>query len=297
MKLVVAGLSPREEATLGFFLSRNLSSLTWQSAPDGRAAALPKADIFLLDLASLGWAQWSEAAQTELLQWLHGSPAVLLVSANDQTWASSVQAEAAKRHSLVLLAKPYGSDSMRVALEKAIASVACAVRLVSAPPLAPPVVAPIVPAALVSPAMPVPIAPSPVVVPALPEEEPPGLSIEELQARLQAESDTSRYVFLRKLSDMLLAEQPFEVRFTMQNSLIVHPSDGWIVTNTPVMVIARVCQSTAMASAVTIWAIDAAQAEDRAQQLGMPLRELEVFLLELVGATLDAQPASGSTAS
>lgn len=292
MKLVVAGLSPREEATLGFFLGRNLSTLTWQSAPDGRAAALPKADIFLLDLASLGWGQWSEAAQTQLLQWLHGSPAVLLVPANDRTWSSGVDAQAARQHALVFLAKPYGSDSMRAALEKAIASVARAVRPAASVPQAAVVVP--VPAAkpVVTPAPPVAppapkVAPPPAVVPALPDEEPPGLTSAELKARLQAETDVSRYVFLRKLSDMLVAEQPFEVRFTMQNSLVVHPGDGWIVTNTPVMVIARVCQSTAMASAVTMWAIDATQAEERAQQLGMPLRELEVFLLELADATLD----------
>ncbi len=117
------------------------------------------------------------------------------------------------------------------------------------------------------------------------------LNAAELRARLTALPEPDGHVFLRQLSEMLALNHPFEARFTLQNSLIVHPADGWIATNTPMTVIRRVCQSDALASAVSMRAIDGPQAEERAQRLGMPPSELDVFLWQLVAATLD-QPAS-----
>jgi hypothetical protein len=56
------------------------------------------------------------------------------------------------------------------------------------------------------------------------------------------------------------------------------------------MVIERVCQSDAMASAVSIREIDGDQAEERAQRLGMPPSELDIFLSDLMAATFDNSP-------
>jgi hypothetical protein len=112
----------------------------------------------------------------------------------------------------------------------------------------------------------------------------PGVSLAQLQARLAAQPDASRYVFLRQLAAMVAQGRPFDARFTVQNSLIVHPAEGWAATNTPMLVIERVCKSDAMASAVNLREIDPLQADERAHRLGMPLRELESFFWELVQA-------------
>jgi hypothetical protein len=113
-----------------------------------------------------------------------------------------------------------------------------------------------------------------------------GLSAGELQARLAALPEVEDHVFLRQLSALLVQGHPFEVRFTVQNSLICHPSNGWMATNTPMQVIERVCQSDVLASAVSAREISAAQAEERAQRLGMQHQALDVFLRDMVTATL-----------
>ncbi|MEO8120832.1 MAG: hypothetical protein ABI606_16120 [Rhodoferax sp.] len=273
MKLAVTGLSPREEAAFGIFLGRAMRNWLWQSVPASRTAVLPPADLIVADLVPLGLGQWSEAAEAELLQLLQGTPAVLLLPAHDRSWAT-MEADTVKRHSLVWLAKPYGTKEMQAALEQA----ALSVRHPARPP-APPAVTPAA------------RTPQPVTAAPTPVNETQGLSAAELHARLAALLKLDGHVFLRKLSEMLTLDHPFEARFTVQNSLIVHPADGWIATNTPMMVIERVCQSDALASAVSIRAMDGAQAEERAQRLGMPPSELDVFLWQLVTATLD-RPAS-----
>ena len=57
MNVVVAGLSPRDEAAFGFFLSRSMKGWSWESTPAGRGTVLPKADLLLADLVSLGLVQ------------------------------------------------------------------------------------------------------------------------------------------------------------------------------------------------------------------------------------------------
>ena len=88
---------------------------------------------------------------------------------------------------------------------------------------------------------------------------------------------------------MLEQGQPFEARFTVHNSVIFHPADGWVASNTPTAVIERVCQSDALAAAVTVRAIDGIQADERAHRLGMNLRELSTFLWALASAALDGK--------
>lgn len=151
--------------------------------------------------------------------------------------------------------------------------------------------APVAPSPLARPRLPTVSFRSPVSPPAVVRhdagDEVPGLSAQDLQARLTGMTDSGRHLFLRKLATMLLQKQPFEARFTVHNSVIFHPADGWVASNTPMMVIERVCLSDALAAAVTVREVEGAQAEERAHRLGMPLRELDTFLWELATATLD----------
>jgi len=259
MRLLVAGLSPREEAALGFFLDRNFKSWTWHSVAPDVHAVRPLVDLTVIDLAAFGWAHWSEASEAQLLAWVQGTPAVLLVSAHDRSW-TGVQERSANA-SMVWLAKPYGTQAMREALDQAAAAVGTT---------------PVKPAlARAAP------------VKAEPPSEASCLSIADFQARLALQAENTPHVFLRDLSEMLSQKDAFEARFTVQNSLIVHPSNDWMATNTPLQVIYRLCESDALASAVTVRTLDDAQAEERAQRLGMPPQDLEVFLWNLVAATLD----------
>ncbi len=248
-------------------------------------------------MAAFGWAHWSEVAEAQLLVWLQDTPAVLLVSAHDRSW--SVVQKRPVSASRVWLAKPYGTQAMREALERA----AAAVRTTPAVPVVSAVVLPVVravaaqsaPATVPARAVPKPVkvdltkAAPPQAEPARtePTDEPPGLSAAEFQARLASLPEKTPHAFLLVLSERLSQADAFEARFTVQNSLIIHPANGWFATNTPLQVIYRLCESDAMASAVTIRAMDDAQAEERAQRLGMPPKDLDVFLWNLVAATLD----------
>jgi len=324
MNVLVAGLSPRDEAAFGFFLSRSLKGWSWASTPAGRGTLLPKADLLVADLVALGLAQWSEAAEAELLRVLQGNAAVLLVPANDQTWATMNPATL-KQHALVCLQKPYGTEDMRAALEKAAAASRAATTVVPAPARrVGPGATRSANTASVEPARAVPPA-NVVTKPTVPRRPPglpvlqtvsfqstpapdrspqhdaaddvPGMSAQQLQDRLALLPDAERHLFLRRLAAMLGQGQPFEARFTMQNSVIFHPADGWVASNTPASVIERVCQSDALAAAVSVREIDGPQAEDRAHRLGMPLLELDTFLWTLAAATFDQKSSRPDTPS
>ena len=301
MRLLVGGLSTREEAALGFFLDRSFKNWTWQSAVPDAQAVRPQVDLVVIDMAAFGWAHWSETSEAQLLAWLKGTPAVLLVSAHDRSW--SVVQERPANASMVWLAKPYGTQAMREALDQvAAAHTAQAEPAIIRPVMPPVVVAPVLVAPVLVPVRSVP-APA-TLVPAAhqpakvltatvePPSEAPGLSLAAFQARLALQPENTPHVFLRVLSDMLKQPLAFEARFTVQNSLIIHPSNDWMATNTPLQVIFRLCESDAMASAVTVRTLDDAQAEERAQRLGMPPQDLEAFLWNLVAATLDKRAAA-----
>lgn len=276
MNLVVIGLAPHNEAALGVFLSRVKPGWSWQSAPAGPGVTLPLADMYVADMVSLGLARWSERGQAELVRLFGASPAVLLLPSSERTWAAAYAA--VPQHSLVWLPKPYGTPEMKAALEKAATHVGRTPALRAATPTPTPA-----PARAPAPA------PAP---PDMPDtaEQAPGLSVQEFQARLAALADGQAYVFLRQLSASLGENQPFEVRFTVLNSLIVHPAGEWIATNTPMAVIKRICQSSALASAVSVRPIDGTQAEQRVQRLGMPPLALDAFLHDLVAAALPPPP-------
>ena len=266
MKLVVTGLSPREETAFGIFLDRALRHWTWQSAAAGRGVVLPPADLIVADLVPLGLGHWSEEAEADLLR--------LLLPSHDRSWAT-MAADSAIQPALVWLAKPYGTKEMQAALEQAEAAIKQQTRRAAPPPQT----------ALMAPPVP------PTHLPVSPIPEVPGLTAAGLRTWLAALPADGHHVFLSKLSVMLSRAHPFEVRFTVQNSLIVHPADGWVASNTPMLVIKRVCQSDTLATALEFREIDSAQAEERMERLGMRIRELDVFLWELAATTLGKQPA------
>jgi hypothetical protein len=282
MNVILSGFSHRNELAFDFFLKRFLTGWHWTSVPGSREVVFPTADVLLIDLAACGWAQHNELAQAQLVKAVGNQVAVLLVSAQDRSWADTPSAD--KKDAWIWLAKPYGSEGMRDALTRAAELLKGKQRSVSpvAPADAKPVLAKVISSVAVLQPLQGPIeelrqTPDPV-----PEH---ALSPADLAARL-VNLPPERYLLLRKLSAGLHLRQPFEVRFTVHNSLIVHPVDAWVATNTPLLVILRVCASDALAASVTLRDIDADQVEERVHRLGMMPHDLNVFLFDMVAATL-----------
>ncbi|MDB5931549.1 MAG: hypothetical protein JWR60_3256 [Polaromonas sp.] len=120
MNLALAGLPAREEVALGMLVGRSLAGWQCSAAPAGLDAALPPAELYVVDLAGRGLARWTEAAQADLLNALNGMPAVLVAPAFDRSWAA-LDAARMTSQPLVLLHKPYGTEDMLAALRQAAA--------------------------------------------------------------------------------------------------------------------------------------------------------------------------------
>ena len=285
MKLVVSKLSPREEVAFGAFLRRHFASWQCELLPEQRPSQLPLADLYVLDLAPMGFRHGSEQALAALLDMLHGKPAVLLLPAHEGSW-SALDIPAEHRPQLLWLHKPYSTDDMRKALDQAAASAPPAEQApqaVPTPATAPAAVVVAIPPAPMAPPMPAPKSTSP--APGAAEVPEQGLTIAELQTRLAALPQPAQGAFLSTLAQWLASGEPFEARFTLQHMLLVHPQDGWVAFNTPLAVIDRVCGSNAMASAVALRHIGATEAETLVQRMRLTLQELEPFLLRLFNAT------------
>lgn len=285
MKLVVSKLSPREEVAFGAFLRRHFASWQCELLPEQRPSQLPPADLYVLDLAPMGFRHGSEQALATLLDMLHGKPAVLLLPAHEGSW-SALDIPAEHRPQLLWLHKPYNTDDMRKALDQAAASAPPAEQAPQAVPTpapAPVAVVVAIPPAPIAPPMPAPKSTS--LAPGAAEVPEQGLTIAELQARLAALPQPAQGAFLSTLAQWLASGEPFEARFTLQHMLLVHPQDGWVAFNTPLAVIDRICSSNAMASAVALRHIGATEAETLVQRMRLTLQELEPFLLRLFNAT------------
>lgn len=321
MKIAVSGMAPREEAAFSFFLERNFKGWSWVRAAAQRGVALPPAELYVVDVLAAGLPHASAEAKAQLLILLQGTPAVLLLSANETSWPEALSAEGwAREHGIVWLHKPYGTEAMRDALQKAaalgrarapVAAAMPAARAVSAAPRVgagmevgrgigqeasiPPAAA-AAPEASQAPRAAVWVAPRPVVAVTAPtagtaENVAPTLSVEQFAARIAAApADAPGRRFFMRLTDLMKAQQPFEIGFTIQNLLVFHPANDWVASNTPMSVVQRVSRSDALSSVVSVRELDAAQAEARVQQLGLQLRELEAFLAEWIDGWAQDEP-------
>lgn len=305
-----------------FFLERNFKGWSWTRAAAQRGVALPAAELYVVDLLAAGLAHASAEAEAQLLALLHGTPAVLLLPANDTSWQEALPEEGrAREHRIVWLQKPYGTEAMRGALQRAAAfgreyqsassSAPSAPTRASAPVpgsgaaadhVARPGGAAPHPAVAAAGAVQAPhradvrVGPRPVVAVAAPAAgaagpAAPSLSIEQFAARVaDAPADAPGRGFFARLAGLLKAGQPFELGFTIQNLLVFHPEHDWVAGNTPMSVVKRVSRSDALSSVVSVRELDAAQAEARVQQLGLRLRELEEFLAEWIDGWAQDEP-------
>lgn len=309
MNVALTGLTPREALALEMLIGKMLPDWRCSVASASPQAALPSADLYVVDLTGRGMSRWSEAGQASLLQALGGAPAVLIASAFDQTW-SALEAQNMKHQSLTLLRKPYGIEDMRTALKQAaagrpkpampLAAVVARVAVAAVAPVTPVTpVTPVAPAAAHAPAPPTATAvvDSSWPVPAMPAVEIGELSPVQFQARLKALPPSEPHRFLRQLGQALALRRPFEVRVSFLNRLIFNPGERWVASNTPTSVIQGLCQSDELAAATSIDAVDEKDVMARAQRLDLQLQPLEVFLWSLMPARRLQQSASLQKAS
>lgn len=264
MKLRVLGMSPRDAMAFDLFMQKTMSGWQWEHVLAHQTAKHTEVDIWVIDMATQGWAQGTDAHLTHLSALIAQQCAVLLVSGQDQTWSSLVAAQPMPH--CTWLRKPYGAQRMREVLTQ-IAQVALSPpkSLVSKMSQSPGV------------AVTTNVMQKEILKPAAIAQ---GLSSESLAAKL-ALAPMDRYILLRQISARLADTRPFEVRFTVQNSLIVNPASQWVSTNTPLQVIKRVCDSNALAAAVSIRDMEPAEAEERTQRLAMDIKDLFTFLHDI----------------
>lgn len=282
MNVALVGLMAREAVALDMLASRLLPGWQCQAVPAGRGVPLPAADLYVVDLAGWRLARWTEAAQGQLLDALGGAPAVLVVPAFDQTWMT-LDAGRMNNQSLVLLHKPYGVEDMRAALTQAVAGRARPAAPAVLPALAP---APAAPVGRPRPAVSAAHVPSPSPAASAPDIEGGALSAHAFQLALDARPASEPTLFLRRLAQALALGQPFEVRVTFLNRLIVDPGAQWVASNTPPAVLRGLCQNDALASATEVDAVDAGDAMARAQRLDLPVAPLDSFLWALMQGRL-----------
>ena len=269
MNLILVGLSGRDQMAFDLFLKRSMPSWHWRSVSAIKGQSLPAADVLIVDLTACGWSQRSDDNYAALKQVVGDCVAVLLVSGHAVTWTGT--APAAQPGRWVWLGKPYNAESMRVALTQAQALVKTASAVPTDTARAGAMRRKIT-SGNALPQIVLPVGES-------------GLSLVELNKRL-GQLPEQQHVMLRKLDTALQSQSPFEVRFTIQHGLIVHPMEGWVASNTPKSVVLRVCASDALAASVTIRELVSSQVEERLHQMGMTPHDLNEFLLDLFVASV-----------
>lgn len=293
MKVYLLGWGSRDQAAFDLFLRRHFPDWRWQAvgAATEMVSVAATGHVSLLDLAALGWARHSVAAQTQLLEWVGGQPAVLLLSKHDVSWQAACQSLASQPWQW--LGKPYTAESMRTALAYAAGLIETpTVTHRPNPALATPGPASPEPSPAPSSAAEPPVA----LATAPPDSVAPGLDAEQLAKRL-ANSPPERFLMLRKMLAGLQQPLAFELRFTVQHLLLVHPQHAWVAGNMPVSVLQRVCGSDALASSITLKTMTSAEAEQRVLQLGLSPQELGTFLLTLADTVLPLGSNSSTMAT
>lgn len=259
MIAALAGLPARDAAALKIFLGMAFKGCAVVEATVAPGLALPRADVCIVDLAGLGLANWSPKAEADLLLCLGGQHALLLGAAGNATWQDKVHATG--RHGaqrLAYLAKPYGRDAMREALD----SLCLGGTAEPVPPAAP--------ASSSAPA---------------PAPEQAAQPLPSLFASLQAVRtlfpELQRHALLGKLLDLLATAQAQELRLTLHQTLIVHPRQGWVAHNTSPEVLARLARHGQSAIGMNARALDS-EDDIRRRLAHMTTREnLDTFFWRL----------------
>ncbi|MCX7257312.1 MAG: hypothetical protein NTZ64_11390 [Polaromonas sp.] len=288
MNISLVGLSAREDAALTIFIGMSFKGSTCKTVAFRPGLALPPADLYIIDLAGVGLAQWSVKAEADLLTLLGGSHALLLNFPNNISWVDKGH-HCSGRQTLACLSKPYSSENMRGALARfgagGAASAAVGPSSVCAAVPAPAFVstAAFAPVFTVAPLAPVAAARLvTTAVPALPLRD-------SLQALRTLFPELQQHLLLARLLDMVATQQPQELRLTLHHSIVVHPAEGWVSHNAAPGMLERFAQDSSAATMMSVRTLDASQAQLRAGLMGSPRASLDTFLWLLAESSIGAQ--------
>ena len=287
MTISLVGLSVREDAALTIFIGMSLKGSTCSTVVFRPGLALPPADLYIIDLAGVGLAQWSVKAEADLLTLLGGSHALLLNFPNNKSWIS--KGHCSGRQMLACLSKPYSSENMRVALARFGAGEAASVAVghsavsVIAPDFVSTLAFASVGAAVAAPAVTVaPARRATAVAPRVP-------LCQSLQVLRTLFPELEQHLLLARLLDMVATQQPQELRLTLHHSIIVHPAQGWVAHNAAPGMLERFAQDHSAATLMSVRKLDCSQAQLRAGLMGSPRASLDTFLWLLAESSIGAQ--------
>jgi hypothetical protein len=290
MKLLMAGLPPREAAALGILVGMSLKNWETSTAQFTPGRALPLADVYVLDMVAAGLGPWSAGAEARLLEMLHGRPAVLLHQARDMSWIEANTAGARQQH-LVWLAKPCNTDGMRDALKAATSPTPR--RSTSLPPMGsasaprPPALFAARDAAAASRQ-----APLPADVYTAPAQSARAMSQDDLAALHRTFPQLKQYPVLDRSVQAAASPGALELRFTVRESLLIHARDGWVACTAPRAAIERLCRQNALAPTLSEREVSDGQAAEWAHRLGARRESLDAYLWSLAAVTLGSEPLS-----
>ena len=267
MNAAFVGLPAREAAALKIFIGVGMKGWTSAEFAPRAGAALPRADVYIIDLAGAGLAQWSAKAEADLLTMLGGHSALLLNLAHNRSWNDKTHAMQGRgKQKISCMAKPYGREDMRAALEGFVAGGAVPERAGRAEPGPQP-------ASTTARSLPVP---------------PPSL-FSSLQVVRSVFPDLQKHLLLCKLLDLLATGQPYELRLTVHQAIILHPAQGWVAHNAGPEVLARFVQQGHSVPTMSVRELDTEEAVQRCM-VHMTLREsLDTFLWGLAEASIGRQ--------
>jgi len=289
MTISLVGLSVREDAALTIFIGMSLKNSTCKTVAFRPGLALPPADLYIIDLAGVGLAQWSVKAEADLLTLLGGSHALLLNFPNNISWVGKGH-HCSGRQMLACLSKPYSSEKMRGALARfgagGAASAAVGPSLVCVAVPAPAFVSTVAfaPVFSVAPTLPVAVARLATAV-----APPPLLLRHSLQALRTLFPELEQHLLLARLLDMVATQQPQELRLTLHHSIIVHPAQGWVSHNAAPGMLERFAQDRSAATMMSVRTLDCGQAQLRAGLMGAPRASLDTFLWLLAESSIGPQ--------
>lgn len=278
MNIALVGLPAREAAALTIFIGVGLKGATCRTVAFQPGLALPAVGLYVVDMAGIGLAQWSVKAEADLLMLLGGQNALLLLVSTNTSWLDKV-VQRHGRQMLNCLTKPYSSEDMRAALACLGSGAATPVRADLT-------------AAVARPTAPVPhaqIAPLAVRVPVRRPASPaaPPLPMHEsLQALRTMFPDLGRHLLLARLLDMMATGHPQELRLTLHHSIVLHPTQGWIVHNVAPAVLERLAQDGAAVATMSVRELDNHQALLRAAQAPLTRAALDTFLWMLAESSI-----------
>ena len=271
MNIALVGMPVREAAVLTIFVGVGVKGWTCKTVAFRAGLALPSADLYIIDLAGVGLAQWSVKAEADLLTLLGGSHALLLTVATNASWAG--KAQGCGRQRLTCLSKPYSTELMRTALAGLGAGG--------------PSLAPVRPEATAAawPSRPVAAAPRAAVARAAPRLP----LLDSLQALRTMFPELGRHLFLARLLDMAATEQPHELRLTLHHSLILHPAQGWVAHNAAPGMLERLMQDGSTVATMSMRELGSGQALLRAEHIGSTRASLDTFLWRLAESSIGQQ--------